>query len=318
MSELAGQRKDPITGKAGELSAEEEAKIRRLEKGLAAFRQDAELLRTRVAAETDHGHAIAGLEDRIAELNRAVEILAARLDAAQDDLARQIRAIRRTRLVPWLLLLAVLLAAAMAAAAMLAPEQSRLGGLRHGVLDRLHASLTPLSRGPVSATAVSAGPPSPAEVRPPPQPPIAPPPHAEPVPPPPAPSPSAPTAASLPPPAVAETNPEPPPPAPPAEAPRGQIMLRARADAWIDVRTKQGTVLFDRVLRKGETWTVPDQPDLLLSTGNTAGIEILVDGVPAPALGGAGAVRHDVPLNADLLKSGKLAVPLPARPKPAP
>jgi hypothetical protein len=41
-------------------------------------------------------------------------------------------------------------------------------------------------------------------------------------------------------------------------------------------------------------------------------VEILVDGNLVPPIGGPGAVRKDVPLDPDLLKSGP-AVPVPAR-----
>ncbi len=56
-------------------------------------------------------------------------------------------------------------------------------------------------------------------------------------------------------------------PASKTAAPDGShsVMLRASADAWVQVRQKQGQVLFNRVMRPGETWPVPaEQPDLLL------------------------------------------------------
>ena len=83
------------------------------------------------------------------------------------------------------------------------------------------------------------------------------------------------------------------------------IVVRARADSWIQVRDKQGSVLFNRVLRSGESWTVPpDKAQLLLTTGNAGGTDLVVDGVAVPALGAVGAVRHDLPLDADQLKQG--------------
>jgi cytoskeleton protein RodZ len=87
-----------------------------------------------------------------------------------------------------------------------------------------------------------------------------------------------------------------------------RIVLRARADAWMQVREKQGHVLLNRVLRAGETWPVPATPaNLLLTTGNAGGTELLVDGVPAPALGNNGVVRRDLPLDPDAIRDGKLA-----------
>jgi cytoskeleton protein RodZ len=105
-------------------------------------------------------------------------------------------------------------------------------------------------------------------------------------------------------------------PASPATAPANpddpRIVLRARADAWLQVRDRGGQVLLNRILRAGETWPVPIRANLLLTTGNAGGTEVLVDGVVAPALGGAGAVRRDLPLDADTIKDGKLPTQIQA------
>jgi hypothetical protein len=69
------------------------------------------------------------------------------------------------------------------------------------------------------------------------------------------------------------------------------------------------------VLHPGDTWPVPPRPSLLLTTGNAAATEILVDGVTTVSLGGAGAVRRDLLLDADQVKAGKLA---PSGVTPAP
>jgi cytoskeleton protein RodZ len=103
---------------------------------------------------------------------------------------------------------------------------------------------------------------------------------------------------------AASAQPAPPPPAP--GQPR--IVVRASANSWMQVREKQGAVLLNRVLRPGETWTVPaDKPQLLLTTGNAGGTELLVDGVATGPLGNSGAVRRDVPLDPDAIKDGKVA-----------
>ena len=86
-----------------------------------------------------------------------------------------------------------------------------------------------------------------------------------------------------------------------------RIVLSATADAWMLVRDKAGQVLLNRVLHPGEFWSVPAQPNLVFTTGNAGGTDILVDGALIQSLGGSGAVRRDIPLDADLLKAGKLA-----------
>ena len=90
------------------------------------------------------------------------------------------------------------------------------------------------------------------------------------------------------------------------------IVLRASADAWIQVRDRSGAILLNRILHAGDTWEVPPKPNLLLTTGNAGGTDLLIDGVVAPSLGGNGAVRRDVPLDPALLKDGKTAAVTPS------
>ncbi|MGA9866213.1 MAG: RodZ domain-containing protein [Acetobacteraceae bacterium] len=77
------------------------------------------------------------------------------------------------------------------------------------------------------------------------------------------------------------------------------LAVRASADAWLQVRQRSGQVLFSRVLHAGETWPVPAQPDLTLTTGNAGGTVLVVDGVAGAPLGPPGAVRRDLPLDPD-------------------
>jgi cytoskeleton protein RodZ len=89
-------------------------------------------------------------------------------------------------------------------------------------------------------------------------------------------------------------------------ATQSRIVLSATADAWMEVRDRSGQILLNRVLHPGESWPVPPQPNLLLALGNAGGTDILVDGVAVPSTGVSGAVRHDIPLDPDLLKAGKI------------
>ncbi|CAH2603648.1 Helix-turn-helix domain-containing protein [Rhodovastum atsumiense] len=87
-----------------------------------------------------------------------------------------------------------------------------------------------------------------------------------------------------------------------------RIVLRAKADAWLQVRDRQqGQVLLNRVLRAGETWPVPPRERLVLTTGNAGGTEVLVDGQLTAALGIDGAVRRDLPLDPEAIREGRLA-----------
>ena len=92
-----------------------------------------------------------------------------------------------------------------------------------------------------------------------------------------------------------------PPAATPAVPEGTRVTLRLKSDTWIQVRG-QGQVLLNRVMRGGETWPVPRGMQVMLTTGNAGGTELLVDGVPGPSLGASGAVRRDVPVDGDATK----------------
>jgi cytoskeleton protein RodZ len=118
-------------------------------------------------------------------------------------------------------------------------------------------------------------------------------------------SPSSAAAAAVAPPAVVDS-----PAVQPQAAPdQPRIMVQATADAWLQVRDRNGGVLLNKILHSGETWPVPPRPNLVLTTGNAGGTELVVDGVATQVPGGSGAVRRDLPLDADLIKDGRLTQP---------
>ena len=82
-----------------------------------------------------------------------------------------------------------------------------------------------------------------------------------------------------------------------------RVVLKARADSWVQVRNSDG-LLMSRLLRKGDTYMVPNQGGLELMTGNAGGLDIVVDGKALPTLGKTGEVRKGIPLQPDALKSG--------------
>jgi cytoskeleton protein RodZ len=89
-----------------------------------------------------------------------------------------------------------------------------------------------------------------------------------------------------------------------AEGQAGKIVVRARLESWIQITNEKKEVLFSRVLRSGETYTVPDEKGLMLTTGNAGGIEILVNGTKLKSLGTVGLVKRDIPLDAKKLRDG--------------
>ena len=89
-----------------------------------------------------------------------------------------------------------------------------------------------------------------------------------------------------------------------AEGQAGKIVVRARLESWIQVTNEKKEVVFSRVLRSGETYTVPEEKGLMLTTGNAGGIEILVNGKKLKSLGTVGLVKRDIPLDAKKLRDG--------------
>lgn len=90
----------------------------------------------------------------------------------------------------------------------------------------------------------------------------------------------------------------------PTEVPAGHILLRARQDSWVQIQAANGVTVMARTLRAGESYTVPDESGLRLTTGNAGGLDIVVDGQIVPSLGQVGAVRRNVALDAARLRSG--------------
>ena len=88
-----------------------------------------------------------------------------------------------------------------------------------------------------------------------------------------------------------------------------RITLEAKLDSWIEVRDASGKVLWSRLLRAGDSYRVPNQPGLVLQTGNAGGLEVIIDGKPAPALGPVGVVRRNIRLDPARLGAGAAARP---------
>ncbi len=81
------------------------------------------------------------------------------------------------------------------------------------------------------------------------------------------------------------------------------VELRAKADSWIQLRDGE-ELLLTRLLRKGETFRVPERGGLTLMTGNAGGLEVLVNGKVMPPIGNEGTVARGVRLDPKGLQGG--------------
>ena len=89
-----------------------------------------------------------------------------------------------------------------------------------------------------------------------------------------------------------------------AVAPGAKIAIRALSDCWIQVRAADQSIVFSRVLKAGEVYSVPSRPGLSLRTGNAGALDIAVDGKTVPSIGGIGTLRRDVALDPGELAAG--------------
>lgn len=76
-----------------------------------------------------------------------------------------------------------------------------------------------------------------------------------------------------------------------------KLILKATQDSWLQVRDG-GDIVFTRVLKPGDTFRVPDKPNVKIRTGNAGGLVVMADGGESPPLGSVGQVLRDVTIDA--------------------
>jgi len=104
-------------------------------------------------------------------------------------------------------------------------------------------------------------------------------------------------------------------PAAPTAVPDGKVIGQEHSDSrvqikavnddcWVQVRELDGQLLLSRLLRRGDSYMVPNRPGLTLMVGNAGALEVTVDGKKAAPLGNSGQVRRDIKLDPDKLTAG--------------
>ena len=86
------------------------------------------------------------------------------------------------------------------------------------------------------------------------------------------------------------------------EAAASRIVLRAATESWVEIRTDDASLVYSGLLRRGQSYSVPQRPGLKMVTGNAGGLEIVVDGEAIPRLGPPGAVMRNIALDPDSLR----------------
>jgi cytoskeleton protein RodZ len=84
----------------------------------------------------------------------------------------------------------------------------------------------------------------------------------------------------------------------------GRIILKAKAESWVEVRDPaRNAKLLARLLKTGDVYIIPGKPGLELLTGNAGGLVVTVDGEVAPPLGKDGVVRRGIALEPEALRT---------------
>lgn len=73
-----------------------------------------------------------------------------------------------------------------------------------------------------------------------------------------------------------------------------KVTLKATEPAWVEVRDESDRVIFMKVMRTGEEYSVPEKPGVTISTGNSGGIDIFVGEKKLPSLGVRGVVKRGI------------------------
>ncbi|MDE1895795.1 MAG: helix-turn-helix domain-containing protein [Rhodospirillales bacterium] len=91
--------------------------------------------------------------------------------------------------------------------------------------------------------------------------------------------------------------------------PGAGMVITATQDAWVQVSDASGNILFSKVLHAGDSWPVPQEPGLVMTTGNAGGTIITTNGQPGQPLGAAGVVLHGYQLTPQAGSNAASAAP---------
>lgn len=79
------------------------------------------------------------------------------------------------------------------------------------------------------------------------------------------------------------------------------IVLRATANAWVQIKDRDNRVVFVKLLRAGDSYQVPKQDGLIMDVGNAGGLQVVVDGTAIKPLGPVDMPVFNVSLDPDAL-----------------
>ena len=76
-----------------------------------------------------------------------------------------------------------------------------------------------------------------------------------------------------------------------------KIEIIATSDSWVEIKDTAGVLIMRKVLRPGDKYKVPEESDLVLSTGNAGGLTVIIGGKKVRVLGRNAEVQRNIPLS---------------------
>ena len=80
-------------------------------------------------------------------------------------------------------------------------------------------------------------------------------------------------------------------------SPDAEIIIEAIANSWVEVTRADGTSVTSRLMRLGDTYLIPSNEDLFLTTGNAGGLNIRMGSEDPFTLGAWGEALRELPLD---------------------
>jgi len=79
--------------------------------------------------------------------------------------------------------------------------------------------------------------------------------------------------------------------------PKNEMVLKASGNSWVEIEDIDGTILFARLMRPGETYIVPKIKGLTINSGNAGVLSLSHGNIFLPKLGEVGEIITAKPLN---------------------
>jgi len=79
--------------------------------------------------------------------------------------------------------------------------------------------------------------------------------------------------------------------------PKTEMVLKASGNSWVEIENIDGTILFARLMRPGETYIVPKIKGLTINSGNAGVLSLSYGNTFLPKLGKVGEIITAKPLN---------------------